>query len=348
MTQKLFRHGVHVSKGAYGLVEDHMCVSAGESVILTADTASDLAAIEAIVRAVREADAQIAVIILPQLPYQGALANDYIPASVGSAVKNCDVWIDITFPYIAGSRVHDEAMKSNKVRFMLAAALRAEGLANIYGKGDLDAFGEIQTILDEIILAALGKECRITSPRGTDVRFTIAKPGYAKRRKANQPGLYTPPASALMFPEPKSVRGEVVLETIFHEYYTKLDEPAHIHLDDGIQDVSGGGSERKALDRALRRACGGGFGSVIHFTYAYNPAVPYAGEIFLEDARALGNNAVGLGLPWWEPGGGENHPDGIMSMQSIWIDGQQIVKDGNLCGPPRLAELGASLEPVLS
>jgi leucyl aminopeptidase (aminopeptidase T) len=325
-----------------------MCVSKGESVVLTADTATDLSAVEAIVRAVVEAQAKIAVIVLPQLPYQGALANDFVPASVEAAVKNCDVWIDITFPYLAGSRAHDEAMKPKKLRYMLAAALRAEGLSAIYGKGNLDLFGEIQVELDKVFTAALGKECRITTPAGTDVTFTLGKPGYAKRRKANEAGLYTPPASALMFPEPKSVRGEIVLETIFHEYYTRLTEHARIRLDGGITEVSGAGTERKALDRALRRACSGGYGSIIHLTYAYNPAVPYAGEVFLEDARALGNNAVGLGLPWWLPGGGENHPDGIMSMQSIWIDGQQIVKNGVLSGHAKLAELGAKLEPVLA
>jgi len=347
LTPRMFRNSPLVSRGAYGMVQDHMCVGAGESVVLTADTATDPVAVEAIMRAVTEAGAQIAVIVVPQLPFQGALANDFIPPSVEAAVRNCDVWLDITFPYMAGSRAHDEAMKDSKLRFMLAAALRAEGIATIYGRADLDLFGRIQEELDRIFAAGLGKECRITTPGGTDMRFVLGKPGYAKRRKASQPGLYTPPASALMFPEPKSVQGHLVLETIFHEYYTRLTDPVTIHLDGGIKEVVGGGSERKALDRALRRACSGGYGSIIHLTYAYNPAVRYAGEVFLEDARALGNNAVGLGLPWWLPGGGENHPDGIMSMQSIWIDGRQIVKDGLLHGP-QLEELGNALEPVLA
>ena len=345
--KSLFAGGPHVARGAFGLVEDHMCVKARESVVLTVDTASDLRAVEAIVRAVNEAQAKIAVIMVPQLPFQGALADDYIPAPLAAAVKNCDVWLDITFPYMAGSKVHDEAMAPKKLRYMLAAALRSEGLENIYGKADLDLLGEIQTEFDGIVDNAIGKECRITTPAGTDVRFSLAKPGYAKRRKANKPGLYTPPASALMFPEPESVYGEVVLETIFHEYYTRLQDLVTIHLEGGIKKVTGGGSERQALDRALLRACSGGFGSIIHFTYAYNPAVPFAAEVFLEDARALGNNAVGLGLPWWRPGGGENHPDGIMSMQSIWIDGVQVVKDGLLVGP-RLGELGQRLVPSIS
>ena len=58
---------------------------------------------------------------------------------------------------------------------------------------------------------------------------------------------------------------------------------------------------------------------------------------------AIGNNAVGLGIPWWEPGGGENHPDAVVSMQSMWIDGEQIVHDGRIVGPARLVTLEREL-----
>jgi 2,5-dihydroxypyridine 5,6-dioxygenase len=43
-----------------------------------------------------------------------------------------------------------------------------------------------------------------------------------------------------------------------------------------------------------------------------------------------------MGLPWWEPGGGENHPDGIVFDQSLWIDGELISERGRFSGPPHL------------
>jgi hypothetical protein len=49
-----------------------------------------------------------------------------------------------------------------------------------------------------------------------------------------------------------------------------------------------------------------------------------------------GSNAIGMGLPWWEPGGGENHPDGIVFDQSLWIDGELISERGRFSGPPHL------------
>ena len=79
------------------------------------------------------------------------------------------------------------------------------------------------------------------------------------------------------------------------------------------------------------RAGGERYGYVIHFSYGFHPAV--RPENLMESIRVPGNSAVGFGLPWWEPGGGENHPDGITTMQSIWIEDVQIVEDGMLVLP---------------
>ena len=59
----------------------------------------------------------------------------------------------------------------------------------------------------------------------------------------------------------------------------------------------------------------------------------------------MGCNAVGMGLPWWIPGGGENHPDGVVSDQSMWIDGQKIISDGTIVGPSELAAIAHRLRP---
>ena len=73
--------------------------------------------------------------------------------------------------------------------------------------------------------------------------------------------------------------------------------------------------------------------------HGFHPAARFTGTCFLEDIRARGNNAIGLGIPWWEPGGGENHPDGVVLMHSLWIDDTQLVRDGVLVGPPEIVEL---------
>jgi 2,5-dihydroxypyridine 5,6-dioxygenase len=131
-----------------------------------------------------------------------------------------------------------------------------------------------------------------------------------------------------MFPELESVKGTLKFTAIFHEYFTTLSDPLTVHVDGKIKAIEGGGADRLLLDRPLRRAGGGEYGFVIHLTYGMNPGARTTGQSFIEDSRVMGNNAVGMGLPWWMPGGGENHPDAVLSKQSIWIDGEQVVQDG--------------------
>jgi hypothetical protein len=86
----------------------------------------------------------------------------------------------------------------------------------------------------------------------------------------------------------------------------------------------------------------------VHFTCGYHPAARFTGTSFIEDQRVIGCNAVGLGLPQWIDGGGENHPDCVMKEQSFWIDGKQIIDDGDIVGPPILADAVSRLEPLYS
>src|SRR6185295_12150457 len=103
-------------------------------------------------------------------------------------------------------------------------------------------------------------------------------------------------------------------------------------VDGPIRKVSGGGASRAPLERALLRAGGGKYGSVIHFAQGMHPAARMTGTCFVEDIRAMGSNAVGLGIPWWEPGGGENHPDTVLTEQSVWVDGEKVIENGQVIG----------------
>ena len=323
-----------LARGADVLVRDQMAVKPGESVLVTSDTAGDLAAVEAVLNAATLAGAKAAVILNRPLPLQGLLADPFVAAPLAEAVKNCDVWIDMTCPYLAGSNTHDAAMKNKRTRYLLAVDIASGGLRRVYAGVDMDALFAVQKELDVCVAAATGKTCRITNQAGSDVTFTLAKPSYGKRRRADVPGTNSVPGSCLMYPELDSVRGRVVLDTLSHEYHIPLRTPLVIELDGRIQSVSGGGSERTVMERALRRAAGSDFGYIIHFTLGFHPAARQ-GQGFVEDLRVTGNNAVGFGLPWWEPGGGENHPDGLMSLQTLTIAGQPVTENGVVVGPPK-------------
>jgi hypothetical protein len=336
-----------VARAADVLVRDYMAVGAGDVVLITTDTATDADLATALLVAVERAGARGSVLMIPRLPYQGRLADPYVPPVVAGAVAGCAVWIDLTFPYLAGSHVCDEALAGGRLRYLLGGDMGAPGLARLFGGVDLDIYYDVHRTFDEVTAAAIGRPVRVTDRQGSDVTFTLTKPGFAKPRRAERPGLYFVPGSCTMFPEPESVRGVLHVVASFHEFYTRFAEPVTLTLDGRIRAVRGGGADRVVLERALRRAAGGEYGHVIHFTHGIHPAARMTGESFIEDMRIIGNDAVGLGLPFWLPGGGENHPDAILSQQSIWIDGEPIVDDGLIVGPPHLVKLAERLVPKL-
>ena len=272
------------SRAAHVFVTDCLSLKPDETLLLTADSASDPAAVHAIMNAAVAVGAKPSVMIIPQLPFQGGLANPYVPEPLMAAAHGCDVWVDITFPYLAGSEAHDKAMETGRVRFVMLAGVSAEGLGRIYAQADQDLLFEVQRTFDEIASAALGRPCRITTPAGTDLSFVMDKPGYVKARRADKPGQLTPPGSAVFFPELESVRGQAVMTSAFHEYYAPLPSPITIKIDGKVQEVIGGDNVRGAMDRALRRAGGGDYGYVIHLTHGFHPAVR-PGLCLMEDIR---------------------------------------------------------------
>lgn len=336
-----------VARAADILVRDYLAVVPGEAALVTVDTATDPALADALMTSFARVDAPGAVLTIPRLPYQGALADPYVPAVVAGAVAGCSVWVDLTFPYLAGSRACDEAVHGGRVRYLLGGDMGLAGLVRLFGDVDLDRYYAVHLGFDTLTAAAIGRPIRITDRHGSDVTFTLAKPGFTKPRRADRPGLYFVPGACTMFPDPNTVRGVLHVVAAFHEHFARFVEPAALTIDGCIREIAGGGSDRVLLQRALRRAAGGDYGGVIHFTHGIHPAARTTGESFIEDMRVTGNDAVGLGIPFWLPGGGENHPDAIITQQSVWIDGRMIVKDGVIVDPPHLAELAERLAPTV-
>ncbi len=338
--------GPDLAQAALSLVRDMMCVSKGDHVLVTCDSNTESRATDAIVNAAYTLGAKVVSMTLsPPLPLQGALADPYIPEPVVAAAQNCDAWIDLCMPYMAGSQAYDEAMKNERTRYLLAGDIGAEGMIRIFSRADLDKVYEVSDLFNALLAESAGKHCRFTTPLGTDVRFRLSDVALTIER-ATKPGGYFIPGTVAIIPDLESVKGTVICESTFHEYYTALDEPYHFEVDGKIQSVSGGGTELMVIERALRRAGNGAYGNIIHFTCGYHPAARVTGKSFIEDQRAIGCNAVGLGLPFWEEGGGENHPDCVMTGQSFWIENEQIVDAGAIVSPPDLAQAARDLQPV--
>jgi len=326
---------------------DFMSVRNGEDLLITADTNTDQAVCYAIFAMAERLGANPSIFTAPKLPFQGTLADPYISRTLATAVQSCDVWIDLTFPYLAGSHVHDAAMGTKSVRYILGGDMAAANFERLFGMVDFDKYFEAQGEFDKVFGAATGKQVRITTSLGTDVTFALGKSSFIKPRRAMNPGMYLVPGSCSIAPQIETVKGKVVVTSSFHEFYEPLASPIMFKVNGKISELTGGGPSREPLNRAMLRAGGGEYGSIIHFTHGLHPAARFTGKCFIEDMRTIGSNAVGLGIPWWEPGGGENHPDTVLTEQSVWLDDQQIIRNGAIVAPQSLADIASKLAPTL-
>ncbi|MFO1082236.1 MAG: hypothetical protein U1E23_16585 [Reyranellaceae bacterium] len=332
-------------RAADNLVNRHFAVGEGESVLITADTATEPALIKVVADAVIAAGAKPLVAVAPMLPFQGGLSDPYVSDPLKAAAVACDVWFDFCFPYHAGSGAHAAAMDANRCRYALLALAEAESFERLYGCVDWDAMMDFNVALAEFFAESAGETVRFTCPRGTDVSLTLDKLKMVRQRVCQGPGMHSVPGTQSFYPVMPSVKGRIVIQALFDEYYRTLREPITIEVDGKIQGFSGGGSEdRPSFGRALRRASGtGDLGYFVHFTLGFHPGTKLTRRQFIEDIRVPGSNAIGMGLPWWEPGGGENHPDGIVLDQSLSIGDVPLVRDGDFVGPGRLGALHAAM-----
>lgn len=331
------------------LVEDYMLIRGDEEVLITTDTSTDMVAVQALMTAVDRRGARCTVITRRPLPYQGLLADPFISQVQAESMQHCDAWIDMCFPYFAGSTAWGRAMARGQLRYLLLGDVSAAGLGRLFGMMDMDKYRLALRAFQETVTNVEGKVCRITNSHGSDFRFILGDvPDIEHTSQATKPGFYTVPGACPIPMKPESVQGRIVVTASFHEFYEKLAGPLIMELNGEIQHLTGGGVSRGLLDRALRRAGGGRYGSVIHLTHGIHPAARLTGGSFIEDMRTIGSNAVGLGIPWDQPGGGENHPDAVLENQSLWIDDMQVIEEGVVIAPEPLARAVEALVPLRS
>ncbi len=244
--------------------------------------------------------------------------------------------------------MHDAAMKAGRTRYALLATSGVESFGRLYGGVDFASLMDYQMAIVEYLDRKAGSRVRFSCPAGTGVEFVLDAVKLKRERVARSAGVHTVPGAQSLYPVKGSVRGRVVLGALFDEHYRLLRRPAIVEVDGSIRSMNCTAAEDgPSFERALRRAAGGGdFGFMIHFTMAFHPAARITGRHFIEDIRALGANAIGMGLPWWEEGGGENHPDGVVLDQSLWVDEEPIVEAGSIVGPAELMPAYRRVQPI--
>jgi leucyl aminopeptidase (aminopeptidase T) len=316
------------------LIEQIMLVRPGETVVITADTASDMRVVRATAEAAFVAGAHPIVLQYETRPRPGLEP----PAPVAAAVKAADVWIEFSVAYTIYTAAHRAAIDAG-CRFNVLTAMDVDMLLRTIGNVDIPRMLE----LGERLTAVFSNTDRITmrSEAGTDISGTMKGRRVKHQGKvADKKGETVTLAGQVTFmPIEESLNGTIVIDgTIWPpDEVGLLREPVRLVVQDGIVRKIEGGREARLTESYLRSLDDPNMFCLSHLSLGLNPGVRRLTGRILEDERLFGCVTVGLGSQGPNHGGrgikAAGHQDGIVSRPTFVLDGQTVEQDGRYTHP---------------
>ena len=344
-----YRYEYELGKAAKILVEELFKIKPGETFVITADTESNKRVVDATARATFAAGGKPMVIWTASPLGVGKAADAMLPVeALGGALAGADAWIEYNNQWLLYSTPFDKAMASNpKLRYSNACGMNEDMMVRLIGRLDLPVLEEFMKYLRDMTINA--KQVHITTPAGCDVtfnnvagRFMSCEVGYA-----DTPGAHMQPGQIGWSPDLDSINGVIVFDgSIVPPFTTVLKEPVALHIKTGVIVKVEGGKEALAYEQWLKSFNHPQMLKLAHVCYGLHPNARLSGDI-VEDERVWGSTEWGIGNvgPFLIPPkgiSGPSHSDGICMNSSVWLDGAQILKNGQFC-EQRLRELAKRL-----
>ncbi|MDQ7793559.1 MAG: aminopeptidase [bacterium] len=314
---------IDLTRPARTAVRQCLGISPGETVLVVTDPPCAEVA-EALWQAAREAGAETLMLRLAPRRVHG----EEPPALVAEAMSQAEA----SFLVTSCSLTHTSARRRAS-----AAGARLATMPNITPDiftRALDAdYGPIRDLtlrVGEILERS--SEARVTSPAGTDLTLNLAG-----RAAVLDTGIYTEPGSfgnlpageAYIAPVEGTAEGLVVVDGSMAGVGS-LDAPIRIEVRAGRARSVYGGRGARELDAILAQQ-GDDARNLGELGIGTNGKARIIGHI-LEDEKVLGTVHVALGANASFGGMVQVacHLDGILKAPSLWVDGRQIMRDGDL------------------
>lgn len=340
---------LEVSVAAYKVAKELTGLKKGESLLITIDSRGHWRLAEETAKAAEALGAKVMIAYHSTPDGYGKVGDPYLPDGLKAAIPETDVWVEYNHQWLLYSTPWENALTNpERVRYLFLGGLNEDQFVRCVGKVDLDLQREFQTTL--VDLTKNGKEMRITNPAGTDVSFENAP----DRPITNEGWALEPGASFLLgqigwAPLEESINGTIAFDGSFsgggEADLGILEEPILFHVEDGVcQDITGG-AEASFLQAWFKRLDDPLMYHAAHVCYGFNPGAKLSG-LCTEDERVWGSTEWGFGYqgPFFKAKGIDavSHVDGICLNSSVWIDGEQIMNEGEL-EHPKLAELAVKM-----
>lgn len=195
------------------------------------------------------------------------------------------------------------------------------------------------------VIMDAGKEVHVTSPAGTDVTISIdGRKAYADDGDFRMPGSggNVPCGEVYISPIVGSTRGTIVYDSTLDliPNCVQPKEPVHVHFKNGfISDITGGPDAEALLNvvkSGEKRARDNGL--VVEERNARNIGelgigLNYKAKMvnnMLEDEKVGKTCHFAIGFNYDNDGPAFIHQDCLVKNPSIWVDGKQILRDGDI------------------
>ena len=324
------------------LLRDSFMLEPDQSIAITYDTESS--------DAVAEATAQAAVIlgakpILLKIkaPRGNGKAGDPdlpIDALVG-VLNGVDAWVEYNYEWLFYSTVYDRVMEENKkIKYMCLVGMTPEQIINKIGKIDIPTLAELIHKVTAVTEAAT--HVKITSPAGSNIEFDNKK----GREFGVADGLVEEGIAKMLIgqigwaPDFDTINGVIVVDGSICPDIGIVDAPVKIFCEKGKVTKVEGGSAAQQFDQWLKSFDDPNMFNVAHLCYGLGPYAKLSGDV-CQDERVWGCIEWGFGnigacltipdIPEGIPAA--SHADVICLNSSVWLDGVQILDEGNIVGP---------------
>lgn len=336
-------------QAATTVARDLARLTPGETVAITADTLSDERLIDAVTGAAAAAGAKPLVLWYPAPEGVGKAADkDISYRAIGEAIGASDVWLEFGYNWILYSTAQEIAKERNpKLRHLCLSGMDTDMFVRLIGKADAVLLAEFQSKLTEMTRKAA--HVRITNPSGTDLEFDNDHecPFYCELGIADKPGSAYLAGQICWFPKNETIQGTLVFDGSLNPPCGVLAAPIALTIESGYVKKVSGGSQAKQFENWLAHFNDPLMYRMAHVCYGLHPNAKLTG-VCVEDERIWGSTEWGMGyLPVADaPPAGINaasHCDGITLNSSLWLDGVQVLDQGEIVHP-ELVEMAKKLK----
>lgn len=326
-------------RAAQTIVRDLALVKPGERVAITGDTLADPRVLDAVAGQVFAAQAKPLVLRYATPHGVGKAADPDIPyEAIGSAIGNCDVWLEFGYNWILYSSAQEIALSINKnLRHVCMTGMDASMMSRLVGDVDFPLLAQFQEKVTAMTKAA--KHVRMSNPSGTELEFDNDHecPFYNEMGIADKPGSAYLSGQICWFPINSSLNGTLVFDGSISPSNGIVKTPVVLTIENGYIKQVSGGQDAETFRKWVESFNDPLMYRMAHVCYGFHPNAKLCGNC-VEDERIWGSTEWGLGyLPVADaPPEGINaasHSDGIVLNSSVWLDGVQVLDEGKVVHP---------------